>query len=140
MAPVADRAQQRAGQRAGPDAGLEDARARVEVGEPDDDRRVLGIDDRGAARHREHEVLEQRAEREVGDSLAGRHHDPLGATDEVVVLDDALRGVELLALPERDGVHPLLRVGELDAVTLAERSAPMVGAVGCGGCRHGRQG
>ena len=61
----ADGAQQRAGQRAGADAGLDDAGAREDVGHRDDLGGVLGVDDRRAARHRDHELAQQRPEDEV---------------------------------------------------------------------------
>ena len=61
----ADRAQQRAGQRAGAGARLDDPGAREDVGHRDDLRGVLGVDDGRAARHRDHELAEQRAEDEV---------------------------------------------------------------------------
>ena len=72
-APRADRAQQRAGEGPGPDAGLDDVRAREDVGQRDDLRGVLGVDDRRAAGHRDHELVEQRPEDEV--LPAGRRGD-----------------------------------------------------------------
>ena len=49
----------------GADAGLDDVGAREDVGHRDDLGGVLGVDDRGAARHRDHELAEQRPEDEV---------------------------------------------------------------------------
>ena len=58
-------AQHRHRQRARADAGLEHARAGTDVGEHADRRQVLGVDDLGAARHLDHEVLERRAQHGV---------------------------------------------------------------------------
>ena len=112
----------------GPDTGLDDVRSREDVGHPDDVRAVLRVDDLRASWHRQHEVGEQRALREVGRG-ADRHRDAVGPADEVVVLEDPLVGVELLAGLQGDGVHPTLGIGQLHLVPLAQGSTAAFGFV-----------
>ena len=143
------RAQQRAGQGTGTDAGLHHMRAGEDVGQSDDRRGVLGVDHRGPARHRQHEITQQGAQDQVGDAGEGGDHDPLGLADEVIMGDRPLVGVELLARDERERVVAALRVGQLDEVPRLEgpvpvgpgrgrrRSARVVG-VGAGGGAGGR--
>jgi hypothetical protein len=97
-------------------------------------RGILRVDDRRPARHGQHEVAQQRPQGEVGRAARRRDDQPLGRTDQLVVTDDAAMGVELATHLQRDGVPALLRVGELDPVTRAERPAPLLGA----GRRHRR--
>ena len=93
----ADRAQQGAGQCAGPDAGLDDVRAGEDVGHRDDLGGVLGVDHRGTARHRDHELAQQRPEDEVLPAGRRRDREALVAADQVVVLEVATVGEEALA-------------------------------------------
>ena len=79
-AALADGPQQRHGQRAAADAGLDDRRAREDVGHLDDLARVLGVDDGRAARHRHDVVAEQRSQREVLDAGGVRDDGPVVAT------------------------------------------------------------
>ena len=65
LAAGADGPQQRAGQRARAGAGLEHLGAREDVAHGDDLRRVLRVDHLRAARHGQHVVGEQRAQRQV---------------------------------------------------------------------------
>ena len=81
LAPRADRAQQRAGQRTGARAGLDDAGAGEDVGQRDDLGGVLGVDHGRAARHRDHELVEQRAEHEVLPAGGRGHGEALVAAD-----------------------------------------------------------
>ena len=81
----ADRPQQRAGQRARPGAGLENRCAREDVAPVHDLRGVLRVDHRGAARHRQHVVGEQRPQRQVGGAGRGADHAAVGLADQVVV-------------------------------------------------------
>ena len=114
-------AEQRAAQRARARARLEHPHAGADVAEADDLGGVLRIDDLRAARHRQHEVGQQRPERQVP-GVGGRHDDgALGRADQVVVLDRPAVRVELLARLEDDGVQPPLRIGELHAVADHER-------------------
>ncbi len=83
----------------------------------------FGIDHRGAAGHRQHEVRQQRTQREVGRPGRRRHHDALRPADQVVVLDRATVGVELLAGDQGHRVQATLRVGELDALALGQQVA-----------------
>ncbi len=138
--PVADRAQQRARQRPGADAGLDHARAGEDVGQPDDRGGVLRVDDRRPARHRQHEVAQQRAQHEVGHARVEVTTIPSGCPMRSSWSTRALVGVELLARRQRDGVHPPLGVGQLDQVARAERAAPVVGAGGGGVRGHGARG
>ena len=78
VAGIAHGAQQGDGQGAGADAGLHHAGAGVDVAHRDDLGGVLGVDHGGAARHREHEVLQQRAQRLVADLGGVLHDGPLG--------------------------------------------------------------
>jgi hypothetical protein len=93
-----------------------------DVGHPDDVGAVLGIDDLGAAGHRQDVVGKQGAQREVGGGADVDGH-AFGSADQAVVLQDPLVGVELLACDERDGVHPAFGVGELHLVALGQRPA-----------------
>ncbi len=124
------RAQQRAGQGTGTDAGLHHVRTGEDVGQSDDRRGVLGVDHRGPARHRQHEVTQQGAQDQVGDAGEGGDHDPLGLADEVIVGERPLVGVELLARDERERVVTALRVGQLDEVPRLEGPVPV--GPGCG--------
>ena len=81
----------------GADAGLDDAGAGEDVGHRDDLAGVLGVDHGGAARHRQHVVGEQRAQREVLDAGGVADRRAVGRADEVVVGEVAAVGVELLA-------------------------------------------
>ena len=84
-----------------------------DVAHGDDLAGVLRVHDRCPARHRQHVVRVQRAQREVLDATGAAHHDALGRADEVVVRDRALVGVEVLAGFEHDGVHAALGVRQL---------------------------
>ena len=119
----ADRSQQREGERAGSDPGLDDSRAREDVGLLEDLAGILRVDDRGAARHRHDEVAEQGPEREVGVAVAALHHRAVGRADQHVVLEQSAMGVEHLAGLQGDGVQPTLGPGELDAVARDEGAA-----------------
>ncbi len=128
----ADGPQQRAGQCAGADAGLDDVRAREDVGERDDLGGVLGVDDRGAARHRDDELREQRPEAEVLAARGRRDGEALLAADQLVVLDVAAVGEEALAGHELEVVPATLLVDQPDPLTDAQRSAVDAGP-GLGG-------
>ena len=95
--PRADGAQQRAGQGTRPDTGLDDAGAGVDVGQRDDLGGVLGVDHGRAARHRDDELVEQRAEDEVLPAGRRGEREALLAADHVVVVEVALVGEEALA-------------------------------------------
>jgi hypothetical protein len=126
------RAQQRAGQRPGAGAGLEHPHARADVAEADDLGGVLGVDDLRTPRHGEHEVGQQRPEREVAG--VGRRVDDgaLRRADQVVVRDRPAVGVEELAGLEDDGVQPALGVGELHPVAGDEGPGGRLPARGLG--------
>ena len=119
----ADGAQQRAGERTGPGARLDHVRAREDVDQRDDLRRVLGVDDRRTARHRDHELREQRPEHEV--LAAGRRGDrePLLAADQLVVVEVALVGEEPLAGLEAEVVAAALAVDQPHPLAGAQRAA-----------------
>ena len=121
---LADRTQQAAGQRTRSCACLDDASAGEDVGEGDDLRRVLRVDDGGAARHRQHVVRQQRPEGDVRRPPDRRDDAALRPADQLVVGDNASMGVELLAGDELDRVHPPLRVGQLHEITRRERTVP----------------
>src|SRR4051794_25278096 len=116
------RAQQRAGQRAGAGAGLQHPHARADVAGADDLRGVLGVDDLGPAGHGEHEVGQQRPEGQIAGVRRREDDGSLRGTDELVVLDRAAVGVELLARLQDDGVQPSLGVGQLHPVADGERA------------------
>ena len=113
---VADGAQQEAAERAGADARLHDAGAGEDVGEGQDLPRVLGVDHGGAAGHGQDVVGEQGAQREIGDVSRGADNAALGSTDQLVVREGTLVGVEVLSGFERERVVASLGVGELDLV------------------------
>ena len=73
------------------------SRAREDVGHRDDLGGVLGVDHRRAARHRDHELAEQRPEDEVLPARGRGDREPLVAADQVVVLEVAPVGEEPLA-------------------------------------------
>ena len=78
--------------------------------------RVLGVDHGGAAGHGQDVVGEQGAQREVGDVSRGADNTALGGTDQLVVREGTLVGVEVLPGFERERVVASLGVGELDLV------------------------
>ena len=104
------RAQQGAGERAGPDAGLDDVRPREDVDHGDDLRGVLGVDHRGTARHRDHELAQEGPKDEVLPARRRRDSEALVAADQVVVLEVAAVGEEALARRQLDVVPPPLLV------------------------------
>lgn len=124
---VADGAQQEAAERAGADAGLHDACAGEDVGEGEDLPRVLGVDHGGAAGHGQDVVGEQGAQREVGDVPGGADNAALGSTDQFVVREGTLVGVEVLPGLERERVVAALGVGQLNLVPDLEGPAPAGG-------------
>ena len=126
---VADCTQQRDGQCAGADAGFDDACAGEDVCLDDDLGGVLGVDDGCAARHGEHEVLVEGAQRLVEDAVSVGDDGAFGCADEVVVLEEALVGVVFAAFGEGDGGDAAAFVSDLDALAGAEGAA----AVDCAG-------
>ncbi len=113
---LADGAEQEGGQCAGSDAGFHDARAGEDVAEGQDLTRVLGVDHGGAAGHGQDVVGEQGAQRQVDDVSRGTDNAALGSTDQLVVRERTLVGVEVLSGFEREGVVASLGIGELDLV------------------------
>lgn len=83
----------------GPDAGLHHDRAREDIGHGDDLTGVLGVDHRGASRHRHHVVRQQGPQREVLDTRRVLDRRPVGRPDEVVVSEATPMRVELLPRP-----------------------------------------
>ena len=135
---VADCTQQRDGQCAGADAGFDDARAGEDVCLDDDLGGVLGVDDGCAARHGEHEVLVEGAQRLVEDAVSVGDDGAFGCADEVVVLEEALVGVVFAAFGEGDGGDAAAFVSDLDALAGAEGAAAVDCAGGGGGAAaHG---
>ncbi len=121
---VTDGAKQPAGECTGARARLQHSGAGEHVGEAQDVRRVLGVDDRGAAFHRQRVVGEQRAQRHVGSTARRAHHGPLGLPKQVVVRERAAMGVKQLARLEEDQMLPPFRVGQLDLIACDEGSTP----------------
>ena len=135
---VADCTQQRDGQCAGADSGLDDACAGEDVCLDDDLGGVLGVDDGCAARHGEHEVLVEGAQRLVEDAVSVGDDGAFGRADEVVVLEEALVGVVFAAFGEGDGGDAAAFVSDLDALAGAEGAAAVDCAGGGGGAAaHG---
>ena len=126
---VADRTQQGDGQCTGADAGLDDARAGEDICLDDNLGGVLGVDDGRAARHGEHEVFVEGAQRLIEDAVGVGDDGAFGCADEVVVLEEALVGVVFAAFGEGDGGDAAAFVGNLDALAGAEGAA----AVNCAG-------
>ena len=122
-----DGPQQRAGQRAGADARLDHVRAGEDVGHRDDLGGVLGVDHGRAARHRHHELRQQRPEDEVLPARRRRDGEALLAADEVVVLEVAAVAEEALARLEAEVVPAALRVDQPDPLALAQRTAVHAG-------------
>ncbi len=118
-----DPAQQPQAQRTGTDPGLDHRRAREDVAEAEDLRRVLRVDDRRAARHRHDEIAEQRAQREVLVAVRRRDHGRVGQADQRVVADHSAMRVEDRTRFQGDRVQAPLRPGELHPVAGAKRSA-----------------
>ena len=121
--PRADRPQQRAGERTRSGARLDDARTREDVGERDDLRGVLRVDHRGAARHRHHELGQQRPEHEVLAAGGGGDGEALVTADQLVVVEVPLVGEEALARDQLEVVPPTLLVGQAHPLALAQRAA-----------------
>ena len=88
---------------------------------------VLGVDHGRAARHRHHELAEQRAEDEVLPAGRRRDREPLLAADQVVVLEVALVGEEALAGHQLEVVAPALLVGQPHPLARAQRAAVHAG-------------
>ena len=136
-------AQEREGQAAGAHARLHHGGAGEDVAHRDDLAGVLGVDDGRAARHRQHVVGEQRAQREVRDARRVLHDDALAGPDEVGVPQVAPVGVERAVGVQRDGVQAPARVGQLDALADPEGAAALgrPGRFGQGGVvgGHGRR-
>ncbi len=130
----AGRAQECTGERAGPDARLEDARAREDVGEHEDRAEVLRIDDLRTARHLQHVLGERRPHRDQARATRRADRETVVAADDAVVLDDAGVRVELAAGLERDQVPSLLVVDEEHPVAFGEPTghAPRSGSIGSG--------
>ncbi len=110
---VADGAQQEAAQGAGAHSRFHDACAGEDVGEGQDLACVLGVDHGGAAGHGQDIVGEQGAQREVCDVARGADNAAFGSTDQLVVREGTLVGVEILPGFERERVVAALGVGEL---------------------------
>ena len=128
----ADGPEEGAGEGAGADAGLHDVGTGEDVGERDDLRGVLGVDDGRAARHRDHELREQRSEAEVLPARGGDDREALLAADQLVVLDVAAVGEEPLAGHQLEVVPAALLVDQPDPLALAQRAAVDAGP-GLGG-------
>lgn len=99
-----------------PTFGFHDAGAGEDVAERQDLTRVLGVDHGGAAGHGQDVVGEQGAQRQVDDVSRGTDNTALGSTDQLVVRERTLVGVEVLSGFEREGVVASLGIGELDLV------------------------
>src|SRR6266567_264374 len=121
---LADGAQQPAGQCPGAGSGLEHAGAGKDVGEADDLRRVLRVDDRGATGHRQRVVGQQRAQRDVEGAARGTDDAALVHADEVVMRDRPAMGVEGPSGGENKAVPAALLVGQLYLVPRLERPSP----------------
>ena len=135
---VADCTQQRDGQCTGADAGLDDACAGEDVCLDDDLSGVLGVDDGCSARHGEHEVLVEGAQRLVENAVSVGDDGTFGCADEVVMLEEALVGVVFSAFCEGDGGDAAALVSDLDALAGAEGAAAVDCAGGGGGAAaHG---
>ena len=106
-----------------PAPGLDDPGAGVDVGHRDDVGGVLGVDDRGAARHRDDVLRQQRPEHLVLAAERRLEDDALGAADDVVVAELALLGRELRAGDELDVVLAALGVAEPYPLPLLQRPA-----------------
>ena len=114
--------QHRHRQRPRPDAALEHAHAGSDVGEQADRREVLGIDDLGATRHPDDDVLERRSQHPVLGSPRRPDGDPLALADDVGVGHVAVVAVELTALGEHDEVATALRVEQHHPLPRGERT------------------
>src|SRR5665647_2870371 len=101
-----------------------DACPGVDVAHRDDLARVLGVHHGGTPWHGEHEVRQQRSQRQIGHTAGADHDGALRSADQVVVAEVPLVRVEGRARRQRDGVQPAARVGELHPVPRPQRSAP----------------
>src|SRR5699024_4561799 len=126
--PGPDRAQEGAGERSRSGPGLEDPGAREDVALVDDLRRVLGVDDLGAAGHRQDVVGEYWAQREVVGILGRADDRALGRADEIVVPHRSVMGEELRPLGKDHRVLAALGIGELDTVADLDRTGSLHGA------------
>ena len=135
----ADRPEQGAGERTGPDAGLDHVGAGEDVGERDDLRGVLGIDDGGATGHGDDELRQERAEDEVLPASGRRDGEALLAADQLVVLEVPAVGEEAFPGLEADVVAATLAVGQADPLAGFERAAMNPGeGLGCDVVEHAR--
>jgi len=95
---------------------------------PDDQRRVLRVDDGGAPRHRQDEVGQERAKREERETRRRDDDRSLGLPNQRVVLEGASVGVEGAPILQGDRVVSALRVGKLDALPHAQEPAARISA------------
>ncbi len=103
-------------------ACLQDAGAHENVALNQDLSRVLGVNDGGAARHRQHVVHHEVAEEQEIAAQSRAHDRALVHSDDLVVADDALVRVEFPALFEHHGVVAALSIGQLDAIAIVKWS------------------
>ena len=127
---VADRAQQGEGERTGADSGLDDGGTGEHIAHRGDEGRVLRIDHGGSARHRQHEVLVPWPHRLELDACGAVHGHTGRSSEQIIMLDPPLVGVELLPGHQDDGVEPAAGIRELHFVAGSERSAQNAGAGG----------
>ena len=130
---LADGVEQRHRQGAGPGPRLDHCGAGEHVPHVGDDARVLGVDDGGAARHRHHVVGPQGPQDLELAALLGGDDLPVGAPDDVVVVESPAVRLEPPALDQDDLVVAALGVAHLDAVAVRERPSAAGLAEGCPG-------
>ena len=118
---------------AGPGPRLDHCGAGEHVPHVGDDARVLGVDDGGAARHRHHVVGPQGPQDLELAALVGGDDLPVGAPDDVVVVESPAVRLEPPALDQDDLVVAALGVAHLDAVAVRERPFAAGLAEGCPG-------
>ena len=94
----------------------------MDVGIEQDERQVLGIDDRGIPLH-VHDVLEEgRPEDEEGVSFRAAHHRPFGLADDLSVKDLPLVEVDVPLCPHpKEELFIVLWIEEDDALAFGNR-------------------
>ena len=112
--------QERHGQGTRPGPSLDDRGTREDIAHVGDDARVLGIDNRRAARHR-HDIVNLKGTQDLElTPLVGHDDLTVGAVDNVVVVESTAVGLEASAMHQDHLVEASLRVANLNAVALGQ--------------------
>ena len=112
--------QERHGQGTRPGPSLDDRGTREDIAHVGDDARILGVDNRCAARHR-HDIVNLKGTQDLElTPLIGHDDLAVGAADNVVVVESTAVGLKASAMYQDHLVEASLRVANLNAVALGQ--------------------